>query len=111
MAKKIRLEHEGTTYTLEFTRNTIRTMENQGFRIDELSVRPVTLLPQLFSGAFLANHRWVKQQTKDEIFEATTHKDALFEALGQMYGEVLSSMMEGESEAEGTEGNANWTLA
>lgn len=108
MAKTIRLEHEGSTYVLEFTRNTIRTMEGQGFRIDELSSRPMTLLPQLFRGAFLAHHRFLKQSAIDDIFEATTQKDKLFEVLGEMYGDVLNSMM-GEQTEEGA-GNANWTV-
>ena len=107
MAKKIRLEHEGSTYTLEFTRNTIRTMEGQGFRIDELSAMPMTRLPQLFRGAFLANHRFLNTKVIDEIYDATTHKDELFAALGEMYGDVMSSMMGAEEESAG---NANWTL-
>ena len=107
MAKKIRLEHEGTTYTLEFTRNTIRTMEGQGFRIDELSAMPMTRLPQLFRGAFLANHRFLNGKVIDEIYDATTHKDELFAALGEMYGDVMNSMM---GVAEEGAGNANWTL-
>ena len=107
MAKKIRLEHEGTTYTLEFTRNTIRTMEGQGFRIDELASMPMTRLPQLFRGAFLANHRFLNAKVIDEIYDATTHKDELFAALGEMYGDVMSSMMGAEEESAG---NANWTL-
>ena len=109
MAKKIVIEHEDIKYTLEFTRNSIRTMEAQGFRIDELSARPMTLLPQLFKGAFLANHRFLNQRVIDEIFDKTTHKDELFEALGEMYGDVLAAMMGTDEEAN--QGNANWTMA
>ena len=108
MSKKIRLEHEGTTYTLEFTRNTIRTMEGQGFRIDELTSMPMTRLPQLFRGAFLANHRFLNGKVIDEIYDSTTHKDELFAALGEMYGDVMNSMMGVAGEADA--GNANWTL-
>ena len=36
MAKQIRFEFEGTDYTLEFTRNSIRQMESKGFKINDI---------------------------------------------------------------------------
>ena len=63
MAKTINFTYEGKDYTLEFTRRTIRQMEDEGFVARNIDDRPMTLLPALFAGAFKAHHRFVKQET------------------------------------------------
>jgi len=68
MAKQIIFEFEGKEYVLEFTRKSIETMERQGFVASDIVDKPMTTLPALFAGAFLAHHRYVKKELVDEIY-------------------------------------------
>ena len=55
MAKQITLKNnEGKVYTLEYTRQTVKMMERQGFVPEKVSEQPMTYLPTLFAGAFMA---------------------------------------------------------
>lgn len=105
MAKTINLEFEGKSYTLEFTRKSVETMERRGFKISDISDKPVSTLPALFAGAFLANHRFIKQEIVDKIFNCISNRDELLSKLSEMYNEPIEAMLEG---SETDEGNATW---
>lgn len=102
MAKTINLTYEGTAYTLEFTRKTIQTMEKNGFLISEITEKPMSTLPVLFAGAFLAHHRNVKSETIDDIFAALSDKEGFIEKLAEMYSEPIEALM------DDFEGNLTW---
>lgn len=104
MAKTITLTVDGTKYTLEFTRKTVEQMERQGFNVRDIRTQPVSTLPVLFSGAFLAHHKWVKQETIDGIFAKLPNKDDFLEKLAEMYNEPLEAMLAEPEE----EGNVSW---
>ena len=103
---KITMTYGKTEYTLEYNRQSVKTMESQGFVLDELTTKPVTMIPMLFAGAFYKNHRGMKRALVDEIFEGITEKSALLEALMEMYAETLSSLTDGNS----GEGNVSWAV-
>lgn len=107
MAKIITLENKktGVTYTLEFTRKTVELMEKRGFVISDISEKPATTLPALFAGAFIAHHKFIKQEIIDELFENLRNKEELIGKLAEMYNEPIISMLE---EHEDSEGNAEW---
>lgn len=105
MAKTITIEFEGTEYTLEFTRKSIETMEKQGFVVSEIADKPMSTLPTLFAGAFLAHHRFVKKEVIDSIFARLTNKTEFVQKLAEMYNEPLEALME---EPEESEGNLTW---
>ena len=105
MAKTITIQYEGTEYTLEFTRKSIEQMERQGFDIGEIRDKPMTTLPGLFAGAFLAHHRFVKKDVIDAIFTKITNKQEFLSKLAEMYSEPLEALMD---EPEESEGNATW---
>lgn len=107
MAKTIKIEYNDKTYTLEFTRNSIKQMEAKGFRISDLRDMPVTTIPEFFAGAFIANHRWAKRELIDEIFEGLEKKDDLIGALGEMYSDTLTSLIGDEEEKSG---NIAWKV-
>ena len=96
------------TYTLEFTRKSASMLEASGFRADELSSKPVSMIPMLFAGAFLANHRDTKRTTIENIYDKMSHKDELISALVEMYSDTITSLM-AEPE-DGDEGNPNWKM-
>lgn len=105
MAKTITFNFEGTEYTLEFTRASVATLERQGFNINDIADKPLTTLPALFAGAFIAHHRFVKREVIDRIFEKMTNKKDLVMKLAEMYNETIESLVD---EPEESEGNLEW---
>jgi hypothetical protein len=102
---KINLTYEKKEYILEYNRQSVKTMESQGFVLEELTAKPMTMIPLLFQGAFIKNHRGIKRNLMDEIFEELGDKTALMEALMEMYAETLSTLTDGNGE-----GNATWAM-
>lgn len=105
MAKQIKLQHEGKEYTLEFNRKSLEQMERQNFIASEMVEKPMTTLPAMFAGAFLANHKFVKRDVIDAIFDRMTNKGELIGKLAEMYNEPIMSLMD---EPEQNEGNVEW---
>ena len=105
MAKTINIQYGDTEYTLEFTRKSVETMERQGFVLEDIRTKPMTTLPALFAGAFLAHHRFVKGDTVNAIYKKLPNKDELLQKLGEMYSEPIEALM---AEPEESEGNLTW---
>ena len=93
MAKTLTIKDpvSGESYTLEYTRKTVEIMEKQGFIAEDVDRKPMTMLPALFAGAFIAR------------------KDELLPKLVEMYNEPILSLMEEPTPDEGSEGNMDWT--
>ncbi len=108
MAKQLRFTHEGKDYCLEFTRKSVELMEKNGFVASDIKEKPMTTIPALFAGAFLANHRYVKQETIDAILKKLKNKDELIGKLAEMYNEPIITLIEEPEEAEG---NLDWTTS
>lgn len=106
MAKQLTFTYEDRDYTLEFTRRTVAEMERKGFIASDITEKPMTTLPALFAGAFLAHHRVVKQDVINDIYSKLTHKEELIGKLAEMYNEPILSLVE---EPEKDEGNLDWT--
>ena len=108
MAKQINFSYEGTDYTLEFTRRTVKEMEDEGFIAKDIDNRPMTLLPALFAGAFKAHHRFIKRDKVNKIYAAMPNKEELIGKLAEMYNEPIMSLMD---EPEEKQGNVDWTAS
>lgn len=107
MAKRLTIKDGDKTFTLEFTRSTVSTLERQGFVAEDVSRKPAMMLPMLFAGAFLANHRGVKREKIDAIYARMTNKTGLIEKLVEMYNEPIAALV--DDPEDGTEGNLSWT--
>jgi hypothetical protein len=94
MAKTIQFTYEGTDYTLEFTRRTVKQMEKSGFNVNEIGDKPMTLLPQFFAGSFLAHHPRVKEETVNAIYSRLPNKESLIEKLVEMYNDPLNTLVD-----------------
>ena len=106
MAKQLIFTYEGKDYTLEFTRRTVAEMEKKDFIASDITDKPMTTLPALFAGAFLAHHRFVKEDIINDIYSKLTKKEDLIGKLAEMYNEPILALVE---EPEKAEGNLDWT--
>ena len=103
MAKTLKFEYKNKEYTLEYTRESVKQMEREGFVASDVLNKPMLTLPKLFAGAFKAHHRFdVKQKQIDEMFDLFTNKGALVEKLAEMYHEPMETLMDDVAD----EGNA-----
>ena len=96
------------TYVLEFTRKTVAQLERQGFIAEEVAQKPMSMLPALFAGAFLAHHRFEKPEVIEAIYSRLTKKDELIGKLVEMYNEPILALMTDPEGQEAAEGNASW---
>ena len=95
MAKQINFEYKGKEYCLEYTRETVKQMEREGFVAADIVDKPMSSLPKLFAGAFKAHHKYdTKQKVIEEIFDTLTNKGALIEKLAEMYAEPMETLMD-----------------
>ena len=102
MGKQLNFEFKNKEYTLEYTRESVKQMEREGFVAGDIITKPMLTLPKLFAGAFKAHHKYdTKQKQIDEIFELFKNKQALIEKLAEMYAEPMETLMDNESVDEG----------
>ena len=105
MAKTLTIKYNDSEYTLEFTRKSIEILEKRGFKIADIQEKPVSTLPMLFAGAFIAHHKFAKPEVIEEIFSKLKNKEELLGKLAEMYNEPILAMMD---EPEESEGNLDW---
>lgn len=102
---KIVLKHNNKEYVLEYNRQSVKMIEGQGFVLDEIATKPVTMIPLLFQGAFIKNCKGTKRATIDEIYDGIGNKSDLMNVLLEMYAETLSSLTD-----DTEEGNVTWEM-
>ena len=108
MNKQLCFTYQDKEYCLEYTRKSVEQMEKSGFVASDIKDKPMTTLPALFAGAFLANHRFVKQDVIDDIYSKMRNKGELIGKLAEMYNEPIMALVD---EPEETEGNLDWTAS
>lgn len=106
MIKQLKFTYKDKEYTLMYTRKTVSEMERKGFIASKIEDKPMTMLPELFAGAFLANHRTTDRKTIDEIYAHMTDKEDLIGRLAEMYNEPIAKLIENP---ENSAGNIKWT--
>ena len=108
MNKQLKFTYQDKEYCLEYTRRSVEQMEKAGFVVGDITTKPMTVLPALFEGAFLAHHRFVKKDIIDKIFAKLTNKTELIGKLAEMYNEPIMTLIDEPEEAEG---NLDWTAS
>lgn len=101
MSTKISFTYDGKDYCLEYNKKTVKAMESRGFQLGRFIEAPMTTLPDLFAGAFLANHKYTDRKVIDAIFEKMEDKKALVETLHTMYNEPIDELMSDVEEGNG----------
>lgn len=113
MATKITVTYNKKEYVLEYSRNTVRAMEQQGFALDKLSEQPMNMVPLLVYGAFQKNHKGINRKLVDEIYDHITDKigdgeDGFIHVLLEMYAETVNTLTDNADVDEGN--RAVWTV-
>lgn len=105
MNKKIEFNYNGKDYVLEYNRKSIEYIERQGFSISQLAEKPMLMLPMAFSGLFFKNHKNIRQNEIDEIYDNFKDKDMLINTIAEMLNEAYSSLQD-----DNQEGNIEWKV-
>lgn len=92
----------GNIYDLDFSRNSIKFAESRGFKLDELTVFPVTRIPEFFYYAFRKNHQNVARSQTDALLENMGGlTNAILERLIMLYNQAaLTHLIATDEEAE-----------
>ncbi len=113
MAKTITFTYEKTAYTLEYTRETVSALEQNGLALSDvrnIDEKPMTTVMMLFTGAFMAHHRKAATINGliEKIWAEIPDKSGLIQALVEMYTEPLDALMEEPSEDDAKK--VKWTV-
>ena len=103
MSTKINISYKDKEYTLEYSREAVRQIEQLGFVIGQVEDKPFTMIPILFYGAFIKNHKISKKHT-DEIMDHIPNfydGEGILPILVEMYAETISSLTNKKIEDEG----------
>ena len=93
---------EGTEYTLEFNRESVRFAEARGFCIDDVGRYPFTKLPELFFYAFRMHHKNISREKTDRILfdDLGGMPEGMAERLGALYGSPFEALVNKENEGK-----------
>ena len=98
--KELNFEYNGIEYCLTYTRNSIRQMGGQGFNVQDIQSKPMSCLPALFAGAFIAKHKFTKGKLIEEIFDLMDNKMELIGVLAEMYNAPIEAMLDNKNDNE-----------
>ena len=103
MGKEIKVrDKENNTYVLTFTAETVKATEGRGFVLEELDKKPMTMMPLLLEGAFLAKEaNRVSPEKVIEIWQNVKDKQGVLQKLIILYNDPIDELF-------ATEGNAEW---
>lgn len=110
---KITDNKTGITYTLDFSRDTVRFAEDRGFSWDELGDRPATLIPIIWHAAFRRYDPRISLDNTTKILEKLGGlKPSWVARLRQLYDQALVSLIASDNgeEAEEDAKNAEMTV-
>lgn len=114
MSTTITVTYNKQDYVLEFSRNAVKQMEQQGFVLDQIGDKPMTMVPLLVYGAFMKNNKGIKRSLVDEIYEHISDKvgdgeNGFIQTLLEMYAETVNTLTDNNSVDEGNA--ATWRVS
>ena len=114
MSTTVTITYQKQQYVLEYSRNAVKQLEQQGFVIDQLGDKPMTMVPLLVYGAFMKNHKGIKRALVDEIYEHIVDKigdgeDGFIQVLLEMYAETVNTLTDNSAVDEGNA--ATWKVS
>ena len=113
MSTTVTITYQKQQYILEYSRNAVKQLEQQGFVVDQLGEKPMTMVPLLVYGAFMKNHKGIKRALVDEIYDHIVDKigdgeDGFIQVLLEMYAETVNTLTDNSTVDEGNA--ATWKV-
>lgn len=112
MSTKITVTYQRKDYTLEFSRQSVKQLESQGFVLAQVAEKPMTMIPLLFYGAFMKNHKGIKRTLVDEIYDHIIDKfddeSGFMNTLIEMYSDTINTLTDNKDIDEGNA--ATWKV-
>lgn len=102
--KSIKIEYEGKSYELTFTRKTVMQTEKLGLNLEKAEETPITTVLTLGYGAFLAKQPNIKRELAEDIVLSCEDREGLFDALMNLYIIPLNSLVDDSNKTK----NAKW---
>ena len=101
--KSITINYEGKQFKVEFTREAVKSFENMGYSLGDLSQKVYTVrTPLLFCG-LKTNHPTITLKKAEDIYNSLNHRDTFMEKLVEMIVDTYTDLT-----GENAEGNAAW---
>ena len=107
MSTRITISYQNKNYDLEFSRATASQIEDQGFVLDQITDKPLKMIPMLFYGAFLKHNRGISRKLVDDIFDNLVNKsgedgeNGIIGVLAEMYAETVQTLTDTKAADEG----------
>ena len=106
MSTTITVTYNKQSYELEYSRNAVKAMEQQGFVLDQIGDKPMTMVPLLVYGAFMKHHKGITRALVDEIYDHIVDRvgdgeNGFLQTLLEMYAETVNTLTENNSVDEG----------
>lgn len=95
-------DKQNNPYILTFTAETVKILESRGFSLDAIKTQPMTMIPLLFEGAFLAKEaNNVTSEQALEIYKMQKNKAGLLQKVIDLYNDPIDEVIV-------KEGNMEW---
>lgn len=88
----ITIKGENKSYILEFNRNSIIRMEDNGFDVSGIEKKPLSTIVKLIRGAFYMHQPKMTDDEIDEITDQLGGDEDLIKALIEMYMDAVSCL-------------------
>lgn len=108
---RIEFEYEGKAYTLEYTADSLRKMQERGFDVSTAENKLLTLAEDLFCGAFIANHDDTDIQLRREIFKEFSYTAENDDTGTKIEAAIMAMFKEACEELRSHRGNVKWRIA
>lgn len=105
--KQLVFTYDDVEYTLEFTADSLKRMERNGFKFGKMDEIVLTAPIELFCGAFESKHRKTPRKLREEIFNQLCESNEKGDALTEVLGDMLSQAIE---ELNSHQGNVKWSI-
>lgn len=84
---------EGKQYSLGFNRKTAAALENAGFNVNEIDNKGNIMIPLIVQASFMMNHKKMRSDEIDKIYEQIGNKDGFIVALVKEYRKTYESLI------------------
>lgn len=108
----VEFNYGGKRYSLGYNRKSAAAIERAGFVSSEITDKPNIMIPLLVVGAFQMNHKRMRDDEIDKVFDNIADKDGFVSALLKEYQKTYETLLgkpEDDGDTEDSENFIQWT--